>query len=140
MPARDVHHAAVRRALEHDGWTITHDPLSLRLGGRDFYVDLGAERLVAAERAGQRIAIEIKSFTGRSPVADLEQALGQFVLYRGVLRRVDPGRSLYLAVDAPTFGDLFATPIGRLLLDDERLQLLVFDPHREVIVEWISAR
>jgi hypothetical protein len=140
MPARDIHPSAVRRALERDGWTITHDPLHLRAGGRDFYVDLGAERLLAAERAGQRIAVEVKGFAGRSLVADLEQALGQFVLYRGLLRRVDPERSLYLAVDAPTFGYLFAAPIGRLLLDEERLQLLVFDARLEEVVEWISAR
>jgi XisH protein len=30
------------------------------------YVDLGAERLLAAERAGQQIAVEIKSFTNAS--------------------------------------------------------------------------
>src|SRR4051812_31383525 len=27
MPARDSIHDNVRRALERDGWTITHDPL-----------------------------------------------------------------------------------------------------------------
>lgn len=140
MPARDIHHAAVRRALERDGWTITHDPLHLRGGGRDFYVDLGAERLLAAERAGQRIAVEVKSFVGRSLVADLEQALGQFVLYRGLLRRLDAERSLFLAVDGPTFNRLFAAPLGPVLIDDERLQVLVFDSEPEELLQWISAR
>ncbi len=27
MPARDIHHDAVRNALVKDGWAITHDPL-----------------------------------------------------------------------------------------------------------------
>lgn len=49
MPARDYNHEHVRRALEKDGWTITHDPLRLRVGVRDLYVGLGAE-LVGAEK------------------------------------------------------------------------------------------
>src|SRR2546430_10502525 len=75
MPAQDIYHDAVLRALTADGWMITHDPLSLSYGGRDLYVGLGAERTtIAAERDGQKIAIEIKSFLGSSPVRDLEEA------------------------------------------------------------------
>ncbi len=29
MAAKDIYHAHVRKALEGDGWTITHDPLTL---------------------------------------------------------------------------------------------------------------
>ncbi len=54
MPVRDIYHDAVRRALIKDGWTITHDPLRLDWGGKDMYVDLGAERLLAAEKGEQR--------------------------------------------------------------------------------------
>ncbi len=32
MPARDRLHAAVRRALERDGWTVTHDSYRLVSG------------------------------------------------------------------------------------------------------------
>ena len=62
MPARDIYHANVKNALIKDGWKITHDPLKLELGGKDMYVDLGAERLLAAEKGGEQIAVEIKSF------------------------------------------------------------------------------
>ena len=85
MPAKDLFHDCVRHALIRDGWTITHDPLRLTWGGKDLYVDLGAERLMAAEKSGQRIAVEIKSFVGDSGVDDLEKAVGQYVLYRAVL-------------------------------------------------------
>ena len=57
MPARDIYHEAVKNALVKDGWTITHDPLRLRLRrGRNLFVDLGAERLLAAERGTEKIA------------------------------------------------------------------------------------
>jgi hypothetical protein len=63
MPARDIYHSVVVHALMADGWNITHDPLSLSYGGKDLYIDLGAERVtIAAEREGQKIAVEIKSF------------------------------------------------------------------------------
>ncbi len=84
MLVRDIYHDAVKRALIKDGWTITHDPLKLKLGRKDMYVDLGAERLLAAEKRGQQIAVEVKSFVGTSQLHDLEEALGQFVLYHDV--------------------------------------------------------
>ena len=76
MPAKDIYHETVKNPLIKDGWTITHDPLVLRWGTNDVYVDLGAEQLLAAEKRGQKIAVEIKSFVGRSDVDDLEKALG----------------------------------------------------------------
>ena len=63
MPAKDVFHDVVKTALQKDGWTITDDPLYIRLGGAiDMYLDLGAEKVIAAEKAGRKIAVEIKSF------------------------------------------------------------------------------
>ncbi len=56
MPAEDAYHQAVRNALVKDGWTIARDPYTLSFGQREVFVDLGAERPIAAERAGRRIA------------------------------------------------------------------------------------
>ena len=81
MPAKDLYHDAVKAALIRDQWIITHDPLTLKLGKKDFYVDLGARRLLAAQKEERKIAVEIKSFTGRSDINDLEKALGQYILY-----------------------------------------------------------
>src|ERR1044071_6596819 len=106
MPQRDAFHATVRTALERDDWTITDDPLVLPVGRHTLFVDLGAERLLAAERRQERIAVEVKTFVGRSEVAGLEQALGQYVLYRGLLRRSDPGRELVLAIPHAVYESL----------------------------------
>ena len=76
MPAPDIYHHVVKNALIKDGWTITHDLYTLTFGQRNVFVDLGAERLVAAERNHEKIAVEIKSFHGASDVRDLEMALG----------------------------------------------------------------
>lgn len=83
------------QALTADGWIITDDPLRLAYGARDVYIDLAAELPIAAERDGQRIAVEVKSFIGASNIRELELAVGQFVLYREILARTDAQRCLY---------------------------------------------
>jgi hypothetical protein len=138
MPARNRYHRQLRRALENDGWTITHDPLHLKFGGRDMLVDLGAERLLAAEKAEQRVAVELHSFVGPSEVEDLQKAVGQFTLYEMVLARTDPERKLFLAVSHLTFDNLFQEPLGQLLIDGGPLRLVVFDPFQEELRQWIS--
>jgi hypothetical protein len=70
MPAKNVDHDAVIRALVADGWTITDDPLKLEYGDRNLYVDLGAESsAVGAEKSGRKIAVEIQSFLSASRMA-----------------------------------------------------------------------
>jgi len=74
---KNIYHDAVIQALTADGWTITDDPLRLTYGDQELYVDLGAERVtLGAERAGQRIAVEVSSFLKPSPVRDLEESTG----------------------------------------------------------------
>src|SRR4051812_2955545 len=91
MPAKNIYHDGVVRALLADGWKITHDPLTLSYGGRDLFMDLGAERVaLAAEKEGRRIAVEIQSFLGASPVRDLEEAVGQYQVYRTLLMETSP--------------------------------------------------
>ncbi len=137
MPARDLYHNHVRNALIKDGWTITDDPLRLRLGKKDMYIDLGAERILWAEKNSSRIAVEIKSFLGASDLADLHDALGQFVLYHDVLQETQADRILFLAVRDTVYATVFESPIGNLLLKNGRLQLLVFSVEQEAIVKWV---
>jgi hypothetical protein len=137
MPARDRYYDAVRNALVKDGWTITHDPLYLTWGARDLFVDLGAERLLAADKEGRRIAVEIKSFTGRSAMTELERALGQFALYNLALSEQDPGRSIYLAVPDDIMREFFEGPHGEALLRHGLARVCGFDPIREEIVKWM---
>ncbi|HEY9874324.1 MAG TPA: element excision factor XisH family protein [Candidatus Obscuribacterales bacterium] len=138
MAAKDIYHNVVKIALEKDGWKITDDPLRLTIGSRSVYVDLGAEKLFAAEKEGRKIAVEVKSFVNPSPVNDLENALGQYILYAKILEEEQPERVIYLAIPLNVFEDIFSEPIGQILLRKTDLRLLVFDPKKEVIVQWTS--
>ena len=75
--ARDIFHPIVREVLLNDGWTITHDPYPVRVMGRSYEVDLGAEQLMAAEKGVAKIAVEVKSFTSPSFAYEFHGVLGQ---------------------------------------------------------------
>lgn len=137
MSQRDKYHVPCKAALIKDGWVVTNDPLRLEYGGKNMYVDLGAEEVIGAEKSGKKIAVEVKSFLGPSDINDLEGALGQFILYRSVIAKTEPDRQLYLAVPQLAFVELFEEPVGRLLIEVEKLFLIVFDPQREEIKQWI---
>jgi hypothetical protein len=113
MPAKDIYHDQVRNGLEKEHWQITKDPLVLKWGIRDLYIDLGAEKLIAAEKTGQKIAVEVKSFVSNSPIYDLEKALGQYILYHDILQQLEPNRRLYLAIRQETYSELFQEPVGK---------------------------
>jgi hypothetical protein len=134
--AKDIYHNTVKAALEKDGWIITNDPLTLKVGGRSAFIDLGAEKLFAAEKEGQRIAVEVKSFISPSPVRDLEQALGQYIMYSQVLKRQDLSRMLYLAISQSVFLDFFSEELPQLMIELNNLKLLIFDVDSQEIVKW----
>ena len=140
MSARDKYHDAVKNALIRDGWTITHDPYRIAIGRRRGYIDLGAEMALAAEKEGRRIAVEVKSFLGASELNDLEDALGQYGVYRVALAKHDPGRTLYLALPADVQASLLDETDFREILSAFEARLIAFEPVEERIVEWIEMR
>lgn len=134
--ARDLFHNAVRHALEKEQWLITNDPLSIPFGDADLQIDLGAEQLIAAEHAGQKIAVEIKVFGAASFVNAFHQALGQFLNYRLALLENEPERQLFLAVPKDVFERSFGRKIVLTAIKHFAISFLVYDPEQEVIVLW----
>jgi hypothetical protein len=138
MPAREAFHDAVRHALEKDGWTITYDPFPIRAEFWQMYIDLGAEKVLAAERSGQKIAVEIKSFVQNSPISEFHTALGQFINYRTILAEQEPDRILYLAIPLDTYSSFFSLKLVQAIVKENRLKLIVYRPQQEAISQWIS--
>ena len=136
MPAKDIYHEQVKTALINDGWIVTHDPYTIAFGQRNVFVDFGAERMIAAEKDNQKIAVEVKSFQGASDIRDLEQAVGQYVFYRSLLIRFDAQRKLYLAVPHPVLIGVLDEAIARPVLEDENIAILTFDAEKEQIIQW----
>lgn len=138
MSAKDLFHKAVKNALIKEQWHVTDDPLVIQFGGVDLRIDLGAEKLVAAEKNGNRIAVEIKSFLGPSVISDFHVALGQFLNYRLALEAQESDRILYLAVPEETYATFFHLPFAQLAVQRYQLKLIVYDAVQEEIIQWIN--
>ncbi|MBD2677872.1 MULTISPECIES: XisH family protein [Nostoc] len=138
MSAKDAFHTVVKTALEKDGWLITHDPYTLQAGTLELYIDLGAEKVIAAERQGQKIAVEIKSFLSPSKITELYAALGQFIIYRIALLEQEASRTLYLAVPSTVYNDFFILPFIQSVIKTNQLCLLIYNIEQEAIEEWQS--
>ncbi|MEM7533502.1 MAG: element excision factor XisH family protein [Chloroflexota bacterium] len=134
--AKDKFHDNACNALVNDGWTITNEEWNLEVLGFNVKIDIAAERLIAATKNNQKIAVEVKSFLSQSPVSQFHMALGQFLNYRDVLENVDRERKLYLAIPKDAYLTTFQIPFILQATERYGLTLLVYEPAREVIVEW----
>jgi len=137
MPAKDFFHNTVKNALDKDGWLITDENLFIKIDKIEFYIDLAAERILVAEKAGQKIAVEVKSFIGVSVVSEFHTALGQFLTYRSALRKKEPERILYLAVSFDVYDDFFRSSFIQEVIAEHQLRILVFDSQKEEVVLWV---
>ena len=138
MSRKDTYHELVKQALSRAGWTITHDQYTFFNSQPQLSTDLGAERLIAAERGAEKIAIEIKSFLQMSQVTDLERAIGQYTLYLWHLEAQEPDRTLYVAVPTHAYDGIFSTPVGRMTRQRLAMKLIVFDVLGKGDLQWIT--
>ncbi|WP_421800500.1 element excision factor XisH family protein [Haliscomenobacter sp.] len=137
--ARDKFHSNAREALVKEGWNITDDPLRIPIDGSYLEIDLAAEKVFAAEREGQKIAVEVKSFLNKSFMADFHEAMGQYLDYRSALEDVEPDREVYLAVPESAFGHyMFQGRFIQKRLKEENACLIIFNSLQNTIIKWIK--
>lgn len=137
--AKDLFHEQVKKALQKGGWIITHDPLRIKADDlTGFQIDLSAGEVIGAELEDRKIAVEIKSFINQSAISDFHQAIGQFINYRYALEDFEPERILYLAVPIVTYKSLFQRPFVQSVVKRSQINLMIYDPEQEEIVEWLS--
>ena len=61
---------------------------------------------------------------------DLEQAIGQYVLYRLLLNKVDPKRKIYLAITDTVYDEIFSEPVGEFVVHELPMRLIVIDSEK----------
>jgi hypothetical protein len=136
MPRKDEIHEAVRNALIKEGWTIIADPLIIAYDDVQAFADLAAERTLAAEKAGRRIAVEIKTFASASPIRDFEEALGQYTFYRELMSLAGSEYALFLAVSEETYYRVFERKSLREIAERVGIALLVVKLATEEVALW----
>jgi glucose-6-phosphate 1-dehydrogenase len=136
--ARDLFHENVKKALIKEGWLITNDPLSFKIGKMQVQIDLGAERLIAAERGTDKIAIEIKTFGSLSFITSLYEAVGKYIIYRNVLAMREPDRILYLAVPENIYNRFFEELVIQKTMKEEKFKLVIYNQVTQIITQWVT--
>jgi XisH protein len=136
--AKDFYHNIVKNALLKDGWCITHDPYKIKIEEISYEIDLGAEPMIAAEKGGQTIAVEIKSFVGPSNINEFHRAIGQFIDYSIALEEEDPNRTLFLAVPESIYTTFFQKNIIRKAIERVKGKIIVYNPINQTIEKWIN--
>lgn len=139
MPRKDRIHDAVKKALIKDGWTITDDPFRIHYEDADVYADLRVEKLDNEASAHRALIIEIKSFLDPSAIHNLGTAIGQIVTYRSLLKVIAPQDTLYLAIDSGIYRSQFQRKSFQLVMQDNRIPLVVVALEEEEIVTWINS-
>ena len=137
MPRRDFYHEAFKEALEKDGWTITHDPLALlskKEGG--LQTDVGAEKVVTAEKDLKKIAVEIKSFVTPSALHEFIKSTGQYRAYRLAMDIKNSDRFLFIAIPTFAWKIIANKEIVQALIDDLSMKIVLYDPVEKIISEW----
>ena len=137
MSTLDLYHDVVRDALRKDGWRITHTALQLKARAEARTGELWEGPWLIADKDERKVAVAVSSLVGRSNPADIKQTWRQLALSRPRLHAMDSDRVVYLAIRQATYRACFGGIDGDLLLEKEHMQLMVFDPRAEVIVQWV---
>jgi len=140
MPKKDFYHKLVKEALKNDGWIVTHDPLYVAGGKWNFPIDMGAERLIIAEKGKEKIAVEVKSFIGLSTISEFHHAVGQFIFYLAALEESDPERLLFIAMPQDAYEELFSgnSFIEEKIVKRYSIHIFVYDTAKPAILSWIK--
>ncbi len=124
----------VKNALIKEGWIITHDPLFIQFDDVEMY--LGAEKIIAAEKEGQKMAVEVKSFVSASLMSAFHFAIGQFIDYRHGLEGLKFAHTLYMAVPIDVYETFFMRRFIQSVIKSCSVKLIVYDFDKEEIVKW----
>ena len=138
MSQKDFVHDAVKNALIKDEWKITADSYTMEFEGERVYADLAADAPIEAERKGNKIVVEVKSFRGASLLYELHEAIGQYVNYRVILSLVAPERVMYLAFSQETFERLKLRSGLLILFRASNVRCIIVDIEAEEVIQWID--
>jgi hypothetical protein len=103
-----------------------------------YEVDLGAEKIIAAEKGAIQIAVEVKSFLGSSRTYDFHNALGQYSVYSFFMNDKDPKRKLFLAITQEVFEDFFQETDTQSLCNHFHINILAFNTDLKIISRWLE--
>lgn len=137
--AKDAIHDSIKNALIKDGWLITAEFLQIEYEELEIFADIVAEQSpIVAQKDGKKLIVEVKTFAGRSFIRELQQAMGQYDLYREIISLAGLDFDLYLAISSLIYETFFMRKGTHDVVQRRHLKLLVVDIEREEVSQWIE--
>ena len=99
----------------------------------NYDIDLGAEKLFAAEKDAQKITIEIKTFLQVSFAHEFHSVLGQYLIYVRGLQKVEPERMLYLVIPSYVENRLNEYLFIREIIEELQIRIFIFDEKNKLL-------
>jgi hypothetical protein len=132
VPAIDDCQVQIIRAMQKAGWTVSPKPYVLRLDRKyRLHIDLEAQN-----DDKHIVLIEVKCFSDtKAETVDLYHALGQYLIYRSLLKQQNLELELFLAVPNHAYRSVFAR-MGMPSIEENDVKIIVVDIEREEILEW----
>ncbi len=135
--AFDVCHDQIVRALQKAGWRIDGESVQLAIEERTGFIDIRARRDTNGS-IQQVLYIEVKCFSDENRMTtEVYTALGQYMVYRTMLDRLNLTMPLYLAVPEDTFTKIFDSVIMEIVRRNQ-MKLMIVNIDQETIVQWIE--
>lgn len=135
--AFDDCHDQVVNALEKAGWQITEESYYIRYQGFEVFPDIKARQTNG--KTDEIIVVEVKCFADeRHYRDDVYRSVGQYLIYRNILRLKRSNAKIYLALPSFAYDLLFINLVVEETLKESNISLLVVDIEAEEIVRWIG--
>ena len=137
MPALDKCHPIMVRALQNDHWWPESKSPRLSVEDRTVIIDIRARRDDNGTNQ-QILMVEVKCFPDEDTITtETYTALGQYIVYRGMLEALGDTTPLYLAVPESICQTVFDIVIMKIVRDYQ-IKIIVVSLEQEKIVQWIE--
>lgn len=137
MPAIDNCQPQVINGVRKEGWRIDKAPLFARL---DSFIDILALRSKTNNGSlEQIIVVEVKCFDDRVGfLDDLYRSIGQYLVYRKILRTRTSEVPIYLALPNTAYHTISQMRVILDVIHEIDMKLLVVNLDTEEIETWIG--
>ncbi len=99
---------------------------------------LGAEKVISAEKGGEKIAVEVKSFGSPSVLNAFHEALGQYLDYRDALEEAEMNREMYLGISLEAYYQIQDIKFLTRRISKYTMKIIVVDVESNTVQQWIK--
>ncbi|MBI1281705.1 MAG: hypothetical protein GC179_26500 [Anaerolineaceae bacterium] len=135
--AYDSCHQQIVNALMKAGWEIDSQSPYFRLP--DMFVNPDIRAVQRNGSVEQIIVVEVKCFANSdNDLDELYRAIGQYLIYRSVLKIKKLPYKLYLAVPIDVYDRLFRRDVVSETIREAQIKMLLVDIDHEEVVQWLD--